>query len=161
VRWLDLGTDAAMADEEAHARLTSAEAGLRALDQFASDDLKYPEVARYLRQRYRQRARRWAAQEARQAEYVPSEIDHRHSVTSPPSHEAGLLDEQRGIEYARIRAVMLLAERQAVIGLRDDGTIGDDVMATVQRELDFEQILLEGGQPVGEPPHEVRVSPEG
>jgi CPA1 family monovalent cation:H+ antiporter len=160
-RWLDLGTDASMADEETHARLTSAEAALRVLDQFVPNELKYPEVARYLRQRYRQRARRWAAQEARQAESVPSEIDHRHSVTSPPSHEAGVLDERRGVEYARLRSAMLLAERQAVIGLRDDGTIGDDVMSTVQRELDFEQILLEGGQPVGEPPREVRVSSEG
>jgi len=26
----------------------------------------------------------------------------------------------------------------------------DGVMATVQRELDFEQILLDGGQPVGD-----------
>ncbi|HEV8215906.1 MAG TPA: Na+/H+ antiporter [Gemmatimonadaceae bacterium] len=160
-RWLNLGTDASMADEEVHARLTSAEAALRALDRFAPRELTYPEVARYLRQRYRQRARRWAAQEARQSESSPNKIDHRHSVTSPPSHEAGMLDEQRGVEYARIRFAMILAERRAVIGLRDDGIIGDDVLATLQRELDFEQILLEGAQPVGEPPREVRLSSQG
>jgi len=156
-RWLQLGTDPATADEEAHARLTSAEAALRALDDVAADGLRYPEVARYLRQRYRQRARRWAAQEVRQAERAPSEIDHHHLVSSPPSHEAGELDERRGTEYARLRSAMIRAERQAVIGLRDDGTIGDDVLATVQRELDFEQILLEGDQPVGEAPREIRL----
>ena len=143
-RRLQLGIDPTTADEEAHARLTSAEAALRALDGVAGDGLRYPEVARYLRQRYRQRARRWAAQEARQARFAPSEIDHHHLVSSPPSHDAGKLDERRGIEYARIRSAMIRAERQAVIALRDNGTIGDDVMATVQRELDFEQILLEG-----------------
>jgi len=161
VHWLRLGTDVSMADEEAHARLTYAEAALSALDLFTAADLRYPEVARYLRQRYRQRARRWAAQEARQSATAPSEIVHRHWVTSPPSHEAGILDEERGIEYARLRSAMILAERRALIGLRDDGTIGDDVMATVQRELDFEQILLDGGQPVGEPPREVRLPSEG
>ena len=52
---------------------------------------------------------------------------------------------------------MIAAERRALIELPDAGTIGDDGMATVQRELDFEQILLEGSQPVVESPREAVV----
>jgi hypothetical protein len=64
-------------------------------------------------------------------------------------------DDLRAAEYERLRGVMIAAERRALVGLRDAGTIGDDVMATVQRELDFEQIVLEGSQPVVESPREV------
>ena len=154
-RRLGLQSDSRADDEEAHARLTTAEAALRALEELSTSDLPYPEVARYLRQRVRQRARRWAAQEARGPARGPSEIDHRHEVSLSPSHQGGMQDELRAAEYERLRAVMIAAERRALVGLRDAGTIGDDVMATVQRELDFEQIVLEGSQPVVESPREV------
>lgn len=153
-RALGLRSDSRADDEEAHARLTTAEAALRALDELMTGELPSPEVARYLRQRYRQRARRWAAQEARGPALGPTEIDHRHEVSLSPSHQAGMRDELRAAEYERLRAVMIAAERRALIELRDAGTIGDDVMATVQRELDFEQIVLEGSQPVVESPRE-------
>lgn len=152
-RALGLRSDGVGDDEEAHARLTTAEAALSTLDELAGQGLPYPEVARYLRQRYRQRARRWAAQEKRSQDRT--EIDHRHIVSSPPSHDAGLLDNYRAEEYRRIRSAMIAAERRALIGLRDEGTIGDDIMATVQRELDFEQIVLDGSQPVVEAPREI------
>jgi CPA1 family monovalent cation:H+ antiporter len=156
-RVLGLESDSRADDEEAHARLTTAEAALRALDDIAAQDPPFPEVARYLRQRYRQRARRWAAQEAHGPALGPTEIDHRHSVTLPPSHQAGIRDDLRAAEYERLRGSMIAAERRALLALRDAGTIGDDVMATVQRELDFEQIVLEGSQPVVESPREVTV----
>jgi CPA1 family monovalent cation:H+ antiporter len=156
-RKLGLQSDSRADDEEAHARLTTAEAALRALDELSKKDLPYPEVARYLRQRYRQRARRWAAQEARGPALGPTEIDHQHSVSLPPSHQGGMRDELRAAEYERLRSAMIAAERRALVGLRDAGTIGDDVMATVQRELDFEQIVLEGSQPVVEAPREANI----
>jgi CPA1 family monovalent cation:H+ antiporter len=159
-RLLGLHADGRAEDEEAHARLTSAEAGLRALDDIAKRDSPYPEVARYLRQRHRQRARRWAAQEAKRLENHPSEIEHQHSVSSPPSHEFGALDEKRAAEYSRIRSTMIGAERRALLELRDSGAIGDDVMANVNRELDLEQMLLDSSQPVVEPTREVQVASE-
>jgi monovalent cation/hydrogen antiporter len=158
---LGLHADGSVQDEEAHARLASAEAGLVALDELPRDGVEYPEVLRYLRQRHLQRARRWAADEARRVHDRPGEIDHRHFVSSPPSHEAGALDERRTVEYRRIRSAMIAAERRALFGLRDDGTIGDDVMTTVQYELDLEQMLLDSAQPVVEPPSEVRVPRDG
>jgi CPA1 family monovalent cation:H+ antiporter len=157
-RALGLHADGSVEDEQAHARLVSAEAGLVALDELPRESLEYPEVLRYLRQRHLQRARRWAADEARRFQDRPSEIDHRHFVSSPPSHEAGALDEHRAVEYRRIRSAMIAAERRALFDLRDKAVIGDDVMTIVQHELDLEQMLLDSAQPVVEPPSEVRVS---
>lgn len=153
-RWLNLHGDERADDEEAHARLTAAEAGLRVLDSPNLGDVQYPEVPRYLRQRHRQRARRWAAREARQLEKRPDETRHDHFVTAP-AHGAGVLDEQRAAEYRRIRSTMIRAEQQALLALRDRGEIGDDVMRTVQRELDLEQVLLDSPEPVIEPSREL------
>jgi CPA1 family monovalent cation:H+ antiporter len=152
--WLRLRGDSNVEDEEAHARLTAAEAGLRVLDAPGVVSAEYPEVGRYLRQRHRQRARRWAAREARRLEHRPDEPAHSHFVTAP-SHEAGAVDERRAVEYRRIRSAMIQAEQQALLDLRDRGEIGDDVMRNVQRELDLEQVLLDSPEPVVEPSREI------
>jgi hypothetical protein len=49
---------------------------------------------------------------------------------------------------------MIVAERQSLLDLRDRNELGDDVMRRIQRELDLEEMLLEGEQPVVEPPRE-------
>jgi hypothetical protein len=38
---------------------------------------------------------------------------------------------------------MIEGEREALINLRDQGVIGDDVLRRVQRDLDLETMLLE------------------
>jgi CPA1 family monovalent cation:H+ antiporter len=157
-RRLGLKADGSTEDEEAHARLASAEAGLLALDVVERTPLRFPEVVRYLRQRHRQRARRWAAQETRQRSDHGSEIEHDHFVSAPPSHDGGVLDEQRAEEYRAVRSAMIEAERRALRTLRDEDDIGDDVMRTVEHELDLEQLLLDSGQPVVEPPREVSLN---
>ena len=156
---LGLHADQSVEDEEAHARLASAEAGLLALDRLPREDVQYPEIVRYLRQRHLQRARRWAAEEARLDRNEPGEIDHQHFVSSPPSHDGGRLDQNRAIEYRRLRQEMIAAERRALFDLRNRDVIGDNVMTNVQHELDLEQMLLDSAQPVVEPPSEVQVPP--
>jgi CPA1 family monovalent cation:H+ antiporter len=153
-RWLCLHDDGRAEDEEAHARLTAVEAGLRALDAPALSASTYPEVVRYLRQRHRQRARRWASREARRLAARPAESPHAHLVAAP-SHEAGVLDERRAAEYRRLRGEMIRAEQRALRELRDRDEIGDDVMRSIQRELDLERVLLDSPSPVIEPPREV------
>jgi hypothetical protein len=44
-----------------------------------------------------------------------------------------------------MRDAMLDDERRAVVRLRDDGTIGDDVLRRIQRDLDLEQMLIDAG----------------
>ena len=148
-RCLGIRSDGRAEDEEAHARLTAAEAGLKALGSPEVTETEYPEIARYLRQRHRQRARRWAAQEARRLDHRPDEAAHEHFVAAP-SHDAGALDDRRSAEYRRMRATMIRAERQALLDLRDGDVIGDDVMRRIQRDLDLELILLESREPVVE-----------
>ena len=149
-RWLGLRGDTGGENEEAHARLSATEAGLRVLasPQFASSP--YPEIVRYLRQRHRQRARRWASQEARRQAHPPNDERHEHFVAAP-SHEAGALDDRRAVEYRRIRSAMIRAERQALFDLRDRDVIADDAMRRVLRDLDLETVLLESREPVVEP----------
>jgi len=158
-RWLGLRDDGRVEDEEAHARLTAAEAGLRALESAELASTDNPEVPRYLRSRHSQRARRWAAREAQRLANRPNETPHDHFVAAP-SHDAGLLDERRATEYRRIRSAMIHAEQQALLDLRDRGEIGDDVMRRIQRELDLEQVLLDSPEPVVEPSAEVSMGGE-
>jgi monovalent cation/hydrogen antiporter len=154
-RRLHIGMDDHEGAEEAHARLAAAEAGLRALENVAKDG-QYPEVARYLRQRHLQRARRWAAKEEKEHPHAVQTGDtpHQH-FTVAPSHDAALIDEHRGDEYRRARGAMLRAEQQAVLDQRDKGVIGDDVMRRILRDLDLETILLETSEPVIETPTDV------
>jgi CPA1 family monovalent cation:H+ antiporter len=155
-RWLRIGVDEDEAAEEAHARLAAAEAGLRILDAPPTAGDNYPEVVRYLRQRHRQRARRWAAKEDEQQNHPieSASASHEH-FTVAPSHDAAVIDERRGEEYRRVRTAMIGAEQNALLELRDRGTIGDDVMRRIQRDLDLETMLLETSEPVIEPVSEV------
>ena len=142
--------------EEAHARLAAAEAGLRTLDEPAIASSQYPEVVRYLRQRHRQRARRWAAREQEPHDAESEDVAHDHDhFTIAPSHEAAAIDDSRGEEYRRVRAAMLQAETEAIIDLRDRGVIDDDVMRRIQRDFDLETLLLETSEPVIETVSEV------
>lgn len=140
--------------EEVHARLAVAEAGLRTHDDPVVATSPHPEVVRYLRQRHRQRARRWAAREAGPHHIEPEGAAHDHFVPAP-SHKAAAIDERRAEEYRRVRSAMLNAEQAAVLDLRDRGIIDDDVMRHIQRDLDLETLLLETSEPVTETPSEV------
>ena len=148
-RLLGLGADEAEDAEDAHARLAAAEAGLRTLEEPTIASSKYPEVVRYLRQRHRQRARRWAAREEEPHETESEDVAHDHDhFTIAPSHEAAAIDERRAEEYRRVRAAMLHAEQEAILDLRDRGVIADDVMRRIQRDFDLETMLLETSEPV-------------
>lgn len=153
-RWLGLGSDSSAEDEEAHARLSAAEAGLRVLDSAEYAGSLHPEILRYLRQRHRQRARRWASHEERRRAHPPNEDEHDHFLAAP-SHDAGALDDNRAAEYRRVRSAMIHAERQTLRSLRDRDIIGDNVMRRIQRDLDLELILLGSREPVVEPTSEV------
>jgi monovalent cation/hydrogen antiporter len=147
-------------DEEAHARLVALEAALRVLADPAITRSPHPEIVRYLEQRYRQRARRWAARESQQLEGRRHDFAQGHSVAAP-SHGAGALDEERILEYRRLRSQSIDAERSAVIALRDQSIIGDGVMRRIQRDLDLEAMLLDTREPVVELPSEGPASLDG
>lgn len=154
LRRLRLRSDGRAGDEEAHARLVAVEAGLHVLNELSGSNSPYPEVVEYLRRRHRQRARRWAAREERRFHGRAHDGAHDHIVAAP-SHASGALDDERSAEYRRLRLRMIQAEQRAVVKLRDQDVIGDDVMRRIQHDLDLESILLGTREPVVEPVSEV------
>lgn len=46
------------------------------------------------------------------------------------------------VAYRRVRGEMMAAERVALLRLRDDGEIDDEIVRALQRELDLEEALL-------------------
>ena len=51
--------------------------------------------------------------------------------------------EDRSAAYQRLRRELLDAERRAVLSLRNEGVITEEVMQRVQRDIDLEDIRLD------------------
>ena len=49
-------------------------------------------------------------------------------------------DEQERLDHLEIRTAVLDAEREAVIRMRDDGIISDEVLHRIERDLDLEAV---------------------
>ncbi len=125
IRWLRLGGQGAkvIEEEETIARLRATQAGLARLEALikSAKDPNIREAAHELRQRHVHKLHRY---ESRQ----------RHT-----RHER---DEAVNDAYRKARGEEIAAERRELVGLRDEGVIGDDVMRRVQRDLDLEQMLI-------------------
>lgn len=127
-------------DEETRARLVAARAALNRLEALrarhggrrgkrapgvALDDLPSDQMQAAmlddLRDRYVERLHRYTAQ-------VKGDGDDFH--------------EARDESYRKLRRDLLRAEREAVLKLRDEGRIGDDVLRRIQRDLDLDELRL-------------------
>jgi NhaP-type Na+/H+ or K+/H+ antiporter len=100
--------------EESVARIAVVEAGLARLDDLTRDDTTSSPVVDHLRN----------AHNARLSALTNATATYRADT------------------FLRLRGAMLDAERSALIELRDNGTIGDDVLRKVQEDLDLETVLL-------------------
>jgi Na+/H+ antiporter len=139
LRWLGLKDGGELDDEEAHARRIAAEVGLRRLEEAGRRDGVDPAVLAELRRKYAGRVDRWSARD-RDAHGVEDE-EHRGLAGRD-----GRGAEREASGYRRLRSAMIAAERKAIIRLRDEGVIGDEVLRRVQRDLDLETMLLESGE---------------
>jgi CPA1 family monovalent cation:H+ antiporter len=135
IRWWGL-TEPGSGTEEAHARRVVAEAGLRRLEVEATHDGVDRATARYLEATYRRRLQRWAARD--RARHGQEDDDHARLAGID-----GGRAEHVASAYRTLRTAMIEDERQALIRLRDQGVIGDDVLRRVQRELDLETMMIE------------------
>jgi Na+/H+ antiporter len=122
IRLLNLEDDGSAAKEETKARIYAADAALTRLEELASEDWVREDTAERLRGAYRFRQSRFSAR-------FDAEDD-------------GTI-EQRSQDYQRLRRELLDAERRAVVELRRQGRINDDVMNIVQRDLDLEDARLD------------------
>ena len=123
--WLTrtLGVTAATGEdaEESTARTAANEAGMARLGELELENPDHLPLIQELRERYDHRASHvWEHQDAPRDEVELELFEHR-----------------------RIRRSLLDAERDAVIRLRDDGAIGDEVLRRIERDLDLEELRME------------------
>jgi len=122
LRWLGLReTGADEEREEVAARLQASEAALARLEELTTAPWMHPDALSHARERYRHRTRHLQ------------------------SHANGVVDgpvEAKAAALERLTRELLGAERRKLLQLRDQGAISDAVMRRIQRDLDYEELLL-------------------
>jgi monovalent cation/hydrogen antiporter len=122
IRRLGLSGDDAEEREELRGRLTATEAALQRLEELAGEDWTRDDTVERLRGAYAYRRRRLKAR-------------------------AGKIEddgyEDRSLAYQRLVRELLQAQRRAIVQLRNQGTISNDVMHRIERDLDLEDSRLE------------------
>ena len=104
--------------EETHARLAAVEAALQRLDVLKAD---YPDHLQLIEQ-------------------LRNDLEHEASHVLPSPGSALDEAEQELLDHRSIRTALLLAQREAVIGLRDAGVINDQTLRRIERDLDLEAL---------------------
>jgi monovalent cation/hydrogen antiporter len=122
IRVLDLEDDRSEEMEDTKARIHASEAALARLDELIDEDWVREDTADRLRRLYGFRRSRFQ-------ERIDEEAD-------------GSI-EQRSSDYQRLLRELLDAERQAVLELRRERRISDDVMRRVVRDFDLEEARLD------------------
>ena len=122
IRALDLEQDDTLEVEETHAREEAARAALARLEQLAAAPWAPPDQVERLRARYAQ------------------QLLH----TSPLQLGDG--DAAARAAYRRLRHETLNAERRALIALRDQGVISDEVLHRLEQALDVEAMRIGLGE---------------
>ena len=121
IRALGLGSDADDGHEESHARQELIEEALRRIDELEKKWPTHQPLIDQLRTSYRHRA------------------EHEEQLHEAPGNEA----EQELVKHRQIRSEVIDAQREALSAMRDRGAIDDDVLRSIERELDLEEIRME------------------
>ena len=122
IRVLDVSDDCGAEREEAKARIRTAEAALARLEELLEEGTVHPKTAERLRGSLGFRRDRFRAR-----------FD---------DGDDGAIEE-RSAAYQRVTRELLAAEHAALITLRNEGVIDDNVMQRVQRDLDLEAARLD------------------
>ena len=123
---LGLGDDDAEEQEETEARLRATEAALSRLETLRDEDWVRQKTAERLRELYEFRRQRFVSRQTEQSENGEEESYEQHSQA-----------------FQRLRQELLAAEREALLKLRGEGRISDEVRRRVERDLDLEEARLE------------------
>ena len=122
IKTLKLPSDREWSPEEAVARLEAAQTALDRLDELEQDDRISDEALRRLRDLYQARFRQCMA--VLGGEKAPD-----------------VLQEQR-MRYGDVRRDLIQVERAAILTLRNDGKVSQDVQRLIERDLDLEEARL-------------------
>jgi monovalent cation/hydrogen antiporter len=121
IRALGLEDDRIGDKEETHGRVSIAEAALERLDELVDEDWVREDTAERMRGLYSYRRNRFASRFEGDPEGV----------------------EERSAAYQHLMVELLGAQRLRLITMRDEGSIGDEVMHRIERDLDLEESRLE------------------
>lgn len=124
IRALNLEEDRGLEEEERLAREHAATAALGRLDELTGEDWLRAEQVDRLRLHYSRRVERFAG---------GADVDGECTV-------------EAGEAFQQLRYETLSAERMALIGLRNDGTISDEVLHRLEHELDVEALRVGIGE---------------
>jgi CPA1 family monovalent cation:H+ antiporter len=122
IRRLRVTDDGAEDDEELRARLVATKAALAQIDALAGEDWTRDETVERLRNVYEYRKRRLAARAGR-------------------IEDDGY--EDRSLAYQQMVQAVLGAQREALVRLRNEGTISNELMNRLVRDFDLEESRLE------------------
>ena len=125
IRWADVRDDGADGREELAARRRATAAPLDRLEELAGEEWTRDDTIQRMRGLYEYRARRLGARAGEDADDDGDGYEHRFR------------------KYQRIVREVLDAQRGAVVALRNEGTISNEVMHRIERELDLEDERLE------------------
>ena len=109
--------------EELRARLVASHAALERLDELAAEDWMRDDTVERVRGLYQFRQRRFKVRAGK--------IEDDDGI------------EERSISYQRLMHELYAVQRRALVELRNDGTISNDVMHRIERELDLEESRLD------------------
>ena len=122
IRGLGVSDGGAEADEEVRARLVATKAAIEQIDALAGEEWTRDETLERMRALYEYRKRRFAAR-------------------------AGKIEddgyEDRSLAYQQMLQLVLGAQREALLRIRSDGKLSNEVMNRILRELDLEESRLE------------------
>jgi monovalent cation/hydrogen antiporter len=122
IRWLDVRPDESEESEELKARLTAVKAALAQLDALSEEEWTRDETVDRMRAMYEYRKRRFAAR-------------------------AGKIEddgyEDRSLAYQQMVQIVLSAQREALVSLRNQGDISNEMANRLMREFDLEEARLE------------------
>ena len=124
LKLLGLDGEREWSPDEAIARLEAAQAALDRLDELEREDRISEERLRRMRELYRARFRRCMA------------------VIGGDSDEARAASLEPVARYGDLRRELIGVERDAILGLRNDGRLRPDVMREIERDLDLEEARL-------------------
>jgi Na+/H+ antiporter len=122
IRALGLEDDGSVEREEVRARIESADAALARLEVLAEEEWVREDTAERVRGMYGYRRSRFVARKM-------------------GADEDGY--EERSQAYQRLSRELLAAQRDALVRLRNEGTISDEALHRIERDLDLEETRLD------------------
>jgi Na+/H+ antiporter len=122
IRRLGVSDGGADADEEVRARLVATKAAIDQIDTLAGEEWTHDDTVERMRAFYEYRKRRYAARAGR-------------------IEDEGY--EDRSLAYQQMLQLVLGAQREALLRMRSDGQLSNEVMNRIMRELDLEESRLE------------------